>query len=45
MFLLPGDKFMPEWHLRQSRCACKLFWTVYKNLKEPVILVTFTEIN
>ena len=50
-FLLAGDKFMPEMHLRQpgfTYSACGPFTKIkkeFKNLKKPEIQAIFTKTN
>ena len=48
-FLLAGDKFMPEMHLRQQlvHSACGPFTKnkEYKNLKKQEIQAIFTKMN
>ena len=50
-FLLVGDKFMPEMHLKQPGCTCSAcgpFTKIkkeFKNLKKQEIRVTFTKMN
>ena len=50
-FLLAGDKFMPEMHLRQPQfvySACGLLLDIkkeFKNLNKQVIRVIFIEMN
>ena len=46
-FLLDGDKFMPEMHLRQPRFACGPFIKnrEYKNLKKHEIQDIFIKTN
>ena len=50
-FLLAGDKFMPEMHLRQpgfTYSACGPFTKKkkeFENLKKPEVLIIFTKMN
>ena len=49
-FLLAGDKFMPEMHLKQpgfTYIACRPFTknNEFKNLKKQEILAIFTKTN
>ena len=50
-FLLAGDKFMPEMHLRQSQfvsSTCGPFTKIkkeFKNLKKQEIQAIFTKMN
>ena len=50
-FLLAGDKFMPEMHLRQPQfvySACGQFTKIkkeFKNLKKQEIQAIFTKMN
>ena len=44
-FLLVGDKFMSEMHLRQPGFTYSAGGALFKDLKKQEILVTFTKTN